>query len=229
MNSWEGDSKLRDQEKMLSDTYDQTMEVKKKVSGLPCRIVAFLLNNNIEGQLSVFNSNEIFKFTMTPLQNKDWVSKVDLSEEIERINFDYEMVDKKEYMYKLNISKKRIVPDDVVNINHIVSIQGSINPMNSVTILPLDSTMEIQFHVQIWQMKPSKNPVVFVPKASTITQTFDLNDLLPFLEIMKICGCDHLDNEVKDEDDNFLPSFYRISDYARIIQEHMCFIINESR
>lgn len=70
-------------------------------------MVAYLLNNTIEGHLSCNLSNKVFKFHMSPLMTKDWVQKVDLNEEIKRISLEFEMVGVSEYGFKINISKKR--------------------------------------------------------------------------------------------------------------------------
>lgn len=60
------------------------------------------------------------------------------------------MVDEDQYEFKLNISKKRSQPGEFKLRNFMVSIQGSVNPFNSVTIAPDDLRGEVEVNLKVW-------------------------------------------------------------------------------
>lgn len=97
--------------------------------------------------------------------------------------------------------------------------------MNSVTVSPSDDEMEVKFAVQIWQMKLSRNPVVFLPRPKTISKTFKMADLVPFLRSKLESGMESCSNP----NEILLPSYHSLDSYLDLVRDSMCIVMNDAK
>lgn len=106
-NLWDEPIKYEEEKQTYKDKFDQTLVINNEISGIACKVVAYLLNGTINGQVTLPLTTFIFKFSMQPSLCRDWVSDVNLHDEIKRISIDYTMNDDLAQSFKLNISNKK--------------------------------------------------------------------------------------------------------------------------